>query len=411
MSEKKTGLNFPPLHPHCRCTIVARFAWEDDGDDEPTPTPTPTKPEKEPGYFERSPIQMSDSELKAVNNWLTNVETVSKPAADAVHENPTKANTQAAADAQDAAMKAEEQRQQAAIGAQRRAIQQGKSTEILNKKKTRSADSDRGMQNADRIARSEGNMRETAQQIKREYQRKDNNFRALIRDENDDVDDMLNQVYQNINIGDESPLLEATAKEFEKRNNLDEKVQLIDNMLEDITEVKSNWNGQIGEITEEMQSSYKQLLVGAYAPETRELAFRGTPTMSTIIHELMHTRSTVNQNAINNSTERQRLIEENIEDGLCEFITMCIFKKMGKPIPEDISYEPLVTKVYQIYKRLENMDALQFAMELFKTPRGLRFEKIKTILNNLKQDTLTSEEIKGIIQNAGEVFAIPREEL
>ena len=111
MSEKKTGLNFPPLHPHCRCTIVARFAWEDDGDDEPTPTPTPTKPEKEPGYFERSPIQMSDSELKAVNNWLTNVETVSKPAADAVHENPTKANTQAAADAQDAAMKAEEQRQ------------------------------------------------------------------------------------------------------------------------------------------------------------------------------------------------------------------------------------------------------------------------------------------------------------
>ena len=85
---------------------------------------------------------------------------------------PEKANAQAAADAQDAAMKAEEQRQQAAIGAQRRAIQQGKSTEILNKKKTRSADSDRGLRNANRIARSEGNMRETAQQIKREYQRK-----------------------------------------------------------------------------------------------------------------------------------------------------------------------------------------------------------------------------------------------
>ncbi len=40
-----------------------------------------------------------------------------------MHENPTKANAQAAADAQDAAMKAEEQRQQAAIGAQRRAIE------------------------------------------------------------------------------------------------------------------------------------------------------------------------------------------------------------------------------------------------------------------------------------------------
>ena len=129
ISEKKTGQNFPPLHPYCRCTVAARFEWEDEDEDDTSTTTPPTIPikqEKEPGYFESSPAQMTASELEAVNRWLMNIETVNKAAADAVRDNPTQENIQAAADAQDQAMKEAEARQKVAIGIQKRAIQQGK---------------------------------------------------------------------------------------------------------------------------------------------------------------------------------------------------------------------------------------------------------------------------------------------
>lgn len=110
ISEKKVGLNCPPLHPHCRCTIIARYAWENDDETPNTPTPSPD----------------DRGTQKTIESWLKEVDAIEKAKADAVRNNPTKANAQAAVEAQDAAMKAEEQRQQEALGRQRRAIQQGK---------------------------------------------------------------------------------------------------------------------------------------------------------------------------------------------------------------------------------------------------------------------------------------------
>ncbi len=171
ISEKKVGLNCPPMHPYCRCTIIARFAWEDDGDEDGQ-----TPPKDDPGT------------QKTIEGWLKEVEAQDKAKADKVRSNPTKANAQAAADAQDKAMKEAEQRQQTAIGLQRRAIQQGKPTKIKNatpeiskpkaqsnmsKVATRSASQTTGERNADRTTTTqEGAMREVAQEIKREYQAK-----------------------------------------------------------------------------------------------------------------------------------------------------------------------------------------------------------------------------------------------
>ena len=186
ISEKKVGLNCPPLHPHCRCTIIARYAWEDEDDDKPTPT-TPTTPE-------------DDSRTqKTIEAWLKEIEAINKAKADAVRNNPTKANAAAAVEAQDSAMKAEEQQQQEALGRQRRAIQQGKpvkteknSPEISNSKAqsnmwtvvTRSAARTTGERNADRkTTTQEGDMREIAQEIKEEYQAKrTDEEKALIKE-------------------------------------------------------------------------------------------------------------------------------------------------------------------------------------------------------------------------------------
>ena len=110
ISEKKVGRNCPPLHPHCRCTIIARYAWENDDETPDTPTPSPD----------------DRGTQKTIEGCLKEVDAIEKAKADAVRNNPTKANAQAAAEAQDAAMKAEEKRQQTALGMQRRAIQQGK---------------------------------------------------------------------------------------------------------------------------------------------------------------------------------------------------------------------------------------------------------------------------------------------
>lgn len=105
-TEKKVGQNFPPLHPYCRCTVAGVPVWEDEGDEGNTPEPP--------------------DEQKTIEGWLKEVEAIDKAKADAVRSNPTQTNAQAAADAQDAAMKEAEQRQKTALGIQKRAIQQGK---------------------------------------------------------------------------------------------------------------------------------------------------------------------------------------------------------------------------------------------------------------------------------------------
>lgn len=119
IAERRVGLNCPPLHPHCRCTIIARYAWEDEDDD----TPTTTTPEDDSGT------------QKTIEAWLKEVEAINKAKADAVRNTPTKANAAAAVEAQDAAMKSEEQQQQEALGRQRRAIQQGKPVKAENVQK------------------------------------------------------------------------------------------------------------------------------------------------------------------------------------------------------------------------------------------------------------------------------------
>lgn len=108
ITEKKVGQNFPPLHPYCRCTVAGVPVWEEE-DDAPE-TPQTGGPDAQ----------------KSIEGWLKEVEAIDKAKADAVRNSPTQANAQAAADAQDAAMKEAEQRQTTALGIQKRAIQQGK---------------------------------------------------------------------------------------------------------------------------------------------------------------------------------------------------------------------------------------------------------------------------------------------
>ena len=96
--DRKVGLNFPPLHPHCRCTIIADMEPDDDGKD-----------------------------------WLDNLldewkagKLTPRGELEALIEKKDGAVTQKEADAavaaEDAAMKEAEQRQTTAIGIQRRAI-------------------------------------------------------------------------------------------------------------------------------------------------------------------------------------------------------------------------------------------------------------------------------------------------
>ena len=96
--DRKVGLNFPPLHPHCRCTIIADMDPDDDGKD-----------------------------------WLDNLldewkagKLTPRGELEALIAKKDGAVTQKEADAavaaEDAAMKEAEQRQTTAIGIQRRAI-------------------------------------------------------------------------------------------------------------------------------------------------------------------------------------------------------------------------------------------------------------------------------------------------
>ena len=197
--DRKVGLNFPPLHPHCRCTIIADMEPDDDGKD-----------------------------------WLDNLldewkagKLTPRGELEALIAKKDGAVTQKEADAavaaEDAAMKEAEQRQTTAIGIQRRAIQQGKPTkteknsrEISNTKAqgnvskvatrsanrttgdpvspaagdnsspvaTRSANRTTGDRNADRTTTTHGDaVREIAQEIKEEYKAKrTDEEKALIRE-------------------------------------------------------------------------------------------------------------------------------------------------------------------------------------------------------------------------------------
>lgn len=99
LSDKKVGQNFPPIHPYCRCTVIARFAWEDEDEDTQDPA-------------REIAIQQT------IDAWLD----------EAAITTQTKAKVQAVVDAQNTDRKAKEQAQQVAIGLQKRAIQQGKGT-------------------------------------------------------------------------------------------------------------------------------------------------------------------------------------------------------------------------------------------------------------------------------------------
>ena len=173
--DRKVGLNFPPLHPHCRCTIIADMDPDDDGKD-----------------------------------WLDNLldewkagKLTPRGELEALIAKKDGAVTQKEADAavaaEDAAMKEAEQRQTTALGIQRRAIQQGKPTktektsrEISNTKAqgnvskvaTRSANRTTGDRNADRKTTTQGDaMREIAQKIKEQYQAsRTDEEKALIRE-------------------------------------------------------------------------------------------------------------------------------------------------------------------------------------------------------------------------------------
>lgn len=126
LKDKKVGLNFPPIHPRCRCTIMARFEWEDEDDDKPTaPTapPTPT-----------APTASTRGTQQTIEGWLNRIEAIDKAKADNLRNEPTQANAQAAVAAQDAAMKQAEAIQQNAIGIQQRAILQGKAVISEDKK-------------------------------------------------------------------------------------------------------------------------------------------------------------------------------------------------------------------------------------------------------------------------------------
>ncbi len=112
IEAKKVGVNCPPVHAHCRCTIISHFAWEDEGTDKTTPPAAP--PKDLPGT------------QKSIEGWLKDVEAHDRAAAEAARQNPTPQNVQAAADAQDEGMKAREEQQREALSQQKRAIQQGK---------------------------------------------------------------------------------------------------------------------------------------------------------------------------------------------------------------------------------------------------------------------------------------------
>ena len=197
--DRKVGLNFPPLHPHCRCTIIADMEPDDDGKD----------------WLDNLLDEWKAGKLTPRGE----LEALIAKKDGAV----TQKEADAAVDAEDAAMKEAEQRQTTALGIQRRAIQQGKPTkteknsrEISNTKAqgnvskvatrsanrttgdpvlpatgdnsspvaTRSANRTTGDRNADRTRTTHGDaVREIAQDIKEEYKAKrTDEEKALIRE-------------------------------------------------------------------------------------------------------------------------------------------------------------------------------------------------------------------------------------
>ena len=173
--DRKVGLNFPPLHPHCRCTIIADMDPDDDGKD----------------WLDNLLDEWKAGKLTPRGE----LEALIAKKDGAV----TQKEADAAADAQDAAMKEAEQRQRMALGIQKRAIQQGKPTKTeknspeisnreaqgnMSKVAKRSANRTTGDRNADRKTTTQGDaMREIAQKIKEQYQAsRTDEEKALIRE-------------------------------------------------------------------------------------------------------------------------------------------------------------------------------------------------------------------------------------
>lgn len=175
VSAKKTGFNAPPLHPYCRCTIVGRFAWEDEDAgsaketlaeidkelrqwqkelEEEAKAPKPQK--KDPGYFEQVPDNKITEEARQwmIENGLLVVADDGKTKA---QKALTKANIEAAAQAQDDAMKRDEQRMKTAIGIQKRAIAQGKPpAEKPKKERPKGIPTEANFENSTRFGKKAG---------------------------------------------------------------------------------------------------------------------------------------------------------------------------------------------------------------------------------------------------------------
>ena len=117
ISQKVIGQNFPPLHPHCRCTIAGRFDWED-GDTDDTGG-TPNTPQNNGAEESENTPEVIQTPLE---KWIEKVRTADEKAAKALEANPTEGNAQAAAAAQDAAMKREEAAIREKIGKARRSF-------------------------------------------------------------------------------------------------------------------------------------------------------------------------------------------------------------------------------------------------------------------------------------------------
>ena len=101
IADKRIGVNFPPLHPHCRCTIIR--GEEPNGKH----------------WLDRLLEQWEAGTLPdELNKLAEGIEQTGKA--------PTQAEAEAAATRQEAADKAEEEKLQEALGRQKKAIEQGK---------------------------------------------------------------------------------------------------------------------------------------------------------------------------------------------------------------------------------------------------------------------------------------------
>ncbi len=339
-------------------------------------------------------------------------------AADKARNFTTAENIEAVAELQDAAMFAEEQAQQTAIGAQRKAIEAGKAVKRTRTKATTAnylKEERRVITDTDEetVSTRPNNGTDSPQgkSVTSGRMPRNKNIRRDIKPVMYDIDEqnkkIMQSIYDEIHVGDVSPLLQAMNNYIKTLEDREEKTKLVEATLEEFTGIKVSWNKHVIEISEDIKQIFKGKFVpGLYLSSSQEIAFDGMPTLGTIIHELSHARSETDENAINNLDEYHELIEDNIEEGLCELITMCIFKKMGSSMSDDITYEPYVIKLFQIYKQSRSENTLEFAINLLKTPNGRRFDKIKTIYQEVEDSPLTSGEIEGIIKNAEEAFSI-----